>query len=487
MEQVKSKITGKDIVLSFQHMFAMLGATILVPILARMSVSVALLAAGIGTIIFYFLTKKKVPVFLGSSFAFLPALCSIVAGKVAENEDIGDPSWNAAMANAVIALVLAGLVYVILAIIIKVVGADKVKKLFPPIVVGPVVIIIGMILAPKMFWNNIIANYLEPGENFLAIGGSEGWKQWTTAIITAVTIIGVNAYAKPKSFFKVIPILLGFVVGYIYGAIIGVVDFDKFTGDIVIFQQMDTLFGFYGKEGFGSLNAGDLGSAILMIVPLAIVTFMEHLGDIAANSTICGQDFMVDPGLHRTVLGDGLATMASALLGGPANTTYGENTAVLAITKNYNPRNIFFAACLAIIAGIFVPFGEFLETIPSAVIGGASIVLFGMISASGLRSLVEGKVDFSVSKNVIVVSVTLAIGLGLGAMSLAGDITGISGLKIMIGQVEVSPLALATVVAIVLNLIIPETKDEPEVEDYYVNLASSQAVDIEDETKKGNK
>lgn len=478
MEKIRSKITGKDVVLSFQHMFAMLGATVLVPILAGMSISMALLAAGVGTIIFYFLTKKKVPVFLGSSFAFLPSLCTIVGNKLV----IGTPEWNGAMANAVIALVLAGLVYVILAIIIKFVGAEKIKKLFPPIVVGPVVIIIGMILAPKMFWNNIIGQYHMAGATGVA------WKEWTTAVITAFTIILVNAYAKPKSFLKVIPILLGFVVGYIYSACIGMVSFEgKFSGDIVIFQQLDKLFGFYGPEGMGSLNGEKLGSAILMVVPLAMVTFMEHLGDIAANSTICGKDFMVDPGLHRTVLGDGVATMVAGLLGAPANTTYGENTAVLAITKNYNPRNIFLAACLAVISGIFVPFGEFLSTIPSAVIGGASIVLFGMISASGLRSLVEGKVDFSVSKNVIVVSVTLAIGLGLGAMSLAGDITGDNALKIMIGQVEVSPLALATLVAIILNLVIPETKDEPEVEDYYVNLASSQAVDIKEETEKSDK
>ena len=478
MEKIRSKITGKDVVLIFQHMFAMLGATVLVPILAGMSISMALLAAGVGTIIFYFLTKKKVPVFLGSSFAFLPSLCTIVGNKLV----IGTPEWNGAMANAVIALVLAGLVYVILAIIIKFVGAEKIKKLFPPIVVGPVVIIIGMILAPKMFWNNIIGQYHMAGATGVA------WKEWTTAVITALTIILVNAYAKPKSFLKVIPILLGFVVGYIYSACIGMVSFEgKFSGDIVIFQQLDKLFGFYGPEGMGSLNGEKLGSAILMVVPLAMVTFMEHLGDIAANSTICGKDFMVDPGLHRTVLGDGVATLVAGLLGAPANTTYGENTAVLAITKNYNPRNIFLAACLAVISGIFVPFGEFLSTIPSAVIGGASIVLFGMISASGLRSLVEGKVDFSVSKNVIVVSVTLAIGLGLGAMSLAGDITGDNALKIMIGQVEVSPLALATLVAIILNLVIPETKDEPEVEDYYVNLASSQAVDIKEETEKSDK
>ena len=270
-------------------------------------------------------------------------------------------------------------------------------------------------------------------------------------------------------------------MGYVYSACIGLVSFKgQFSGDIVIFQQAGEICGFWGKEGLGNIDGSQLVSAILMLVPLAIVTFMEHLGDINANSTVCGKDFMKDPGLHRTVLGDGVATIASALLGGPANTTYGENTAVLAITKNYNPKNIFWAACMAVVAGLFVPFGEFLATIPSAVIGGASIVLFGMISASGLRALVDAKVDFSNSKNMIVVSTTLAIGLGLGAMSLAGDITGESGLKIMIGQVELSPLAIATVVAIVLNLIIPNTKEDKS-EDSIISLTSSGAVDISQE------
>lgn len=478
MEQTKptkrknGRETAKNLVLSFQHMFAMLGATILVPILAGMSISIALLAAGIGTIIFYFLTKKKVPVFLGSSFAFLPGLCTIL-----DKKNLGSPEWNQAMACVMIALVCAGLVYVILSVVIKSVGVEKIKKLFPPIVVGPVVILVGMILAPKMFWNNIFGNYLEIG----FYGGGEGWKQWTAAIVTALTIIGFNAYAKPKSFLKVIPILLGFVVGYVYSACIGLVSFKgQFSGDIVIFQQAGEIWGFWGKEGLGNIDGSQLVSAILMLVPLAIVTFMEHLGDINANSTVCGKDFMKDPGLHRTVLGDGVATIASALLGGPANTTYGENTAVLAITKNYNPKNIFWAACMAVVAGLFVPFGEFLATIPSAVIGGASIVLFGMISASGIRALVDAKVDFSNSKNMIVVSTTLAIGLGLGAMSLAGDITGESGLKIMIGQVELSPLAIATVVAIVLNLIIPNTKEDKS-EDSIISLTSSGAVDISQE------
>jgi len=451
-------------------MFAMLGATMLVPILAGMSLPVALIAAGLGTILFYFLTKKKVPVFLGSSFAFLPALITVVGGG---EFDIGSPEWDQRMACVMIALVLAGAVYVVLAGIIKSVGVGKVKKLFPPIVVGPVIIIIGMILAPKMFWNNIIGNY----DTSLGWGGSAAWQQWTAAGVTALTIILVNAYAKPKSFLKVIPILIGFIVGYIYSAIIGLVKIN-FSGDIFIFQQAGEVWGFWGKDGLGNIDAGMLTSAILMIVPLAIVTFMEHLGDISANSTVCGQDFMVDPGLHRTVLGDGLATALSGLLGGPANTTYGENTAVLAITKNYNPRNIFYAACIAVVLGIFVPFSEILHSIPSPVVGGASIVLFGMISASGLRSLVDGKVDFGDSKNLIVVSTTLAVGLGLGAMSLAGDITGNNVLKIMIGAVEISPLAIATILAIVLNLVIPNTKPEVEAECHFT--LKSDSVDISD-------
>ncbi len=461
-------------VLSFQHMFAMLGATMLVPVLAGMSLSVALLSAGLGTIIFYFITKRKVPVFLGSSFAFLPALITVVGGGAYE---IGSPEWNQRMAAVMISLVLAGLVYVIFSIIIKSVGPSKIKKLFPPIVVGPVIIIIGMILAPKMFWNNIIGNY----DTTLGWGYSPAWKQWTAAGITALTIVLVNAFAKPKSFFKVIPILLGFIVGYIYSAIIGLVSIN-FSGDIVIFQQATKVWGFWGREGLGNIDPNMLISAILMIVPLAVVTFMEHLGDISANSTVCGQDFMVDPGLHRTVLGDGVATAVGGLLGGPANTTYGENTAVLAITKNYNPKNIFIAACMAVVLGILVPFGEILNSIPSPVVGGASIVLFGMISASGLRALVDGKVDFSDSKNIIVVSVTLAVGLGLGAMSLAGDITGQNVLKIMIGNVEISPLAIATVVAILLNLIIPNSKpDKSTPDDATITLTAAPGADIKEE------
>jgi len=467
---MKKDSFAKTAIMSFQHMFAMLGATMLVPILAGMSLPVALLAAGLGTIVFYFLTKKKVPVFLGSSFAFLPALITIVGGG---EFAIGSPEWDQRMACVMISLVLAGVVYVVLAAVIKSVGVEKVKKLFPPIVVGPVIIIIGMILAPKMFWNNIIANY----DTTLGWGYSAPWQQWSAAIVTALTIVIVNSFSKPKSFFKVIPILIGFVVGYIYSAIIGLVNI-SFSGDILIFEQASEVWGFWGADGLGNIDPSMLTSAILMIVPLAIVTFMEHLGDISANSTVCGKDFMIDPGLHRTVLGDGVATAFSGLLGGPANTTYGENTGVLAITKNYNPRNIFYAACLAVVLGILVPFSEILNSIPSPVVGGASIVLFGMISASGLRSLVDGKVDFSDSKNLIVVSVTLAVGLGLGAMSLAGDITGKNVLKIMVGAVEISPLAIATVLAIILNLVIPNAKPVSEVESHFT--LKSDSVNLDD-------
>lgn len=455
--QLGGKVDGKTLVLSFQHMFAMFGATVLVPILANMSISVALLSAGIGTILFYFLTSKKVPVFLGSSFAFLPALISCMSGA----GDFGSDTWNQAMGRTSVAIMMAGLVYITFSFVIKAVGVTRIRKLFPPIVVGPVIIVIGMILAPKMFWNNIIANYAQGAENFGAWGnGVDAWKQWSAAGITAVTIIGVNAYSKPKSFLKVIPILMGFVVGYLYSLAIGIVNFDGLKAawdarEFVIFQPsiFKNTFGFYSEFSFDA-------STIIAIVPIAIVTFMEHLGDISANSTICGKDFMVDPGVNKTLLGDGVATFVAGAMGGPANTTYGENTAVLAITKNYNPRNIFIAACMAVFFGCVTIFGTAISTIPAAVIGGASIVLFGMIAASGLRALVDGKVDFSDSKNLIVVSVILSIGLGLGAMSLAGDITGMNALKIMVGDVEISPLATATIIGIILNLIIPSSKKE---------------------------
>lgn len=473
--------TAKDVVLSLQHMFAMLGATITVPILTGMSIPLALISAGVGTIIFYFVTKRKVPVFLGSSFAFLPALLMMLTMQVGDEtvklSDYDQAMYNSHALAVMLALVCAGLVYVILAGVIKLVGVHRIKKLFPPIVVGPVIIVIGMNLAGTAFTSNIFGSTAAP------------WQVWTSAIITALTIVIVNAVAKPKSFFKVIPILIGFVVGYLYSIILSVcptpegyaplVNFDGFfSGDVVVFQQAKDIWGFWGA--WGDLDGGLIGTAMLATVPLAIVTFMEHLGDISANSVVCNKDFMTDPGLHRTVLGDGLATMASALLGGPANTTYGENTAVLAITKNYSTRNIFLAAVFAVVLGLFIPFGEILEGMPGSVVGGASLILYGMIAANGLRALVDSKTDFSDARNMIVVSITLSVGLGLHMASFAG-------FTIAIGNVTISSLAIATVLAIVLNLIIPKTKiptEEQEIAERETDISLvPHEADIEAEIK----
>ncbi|OQA78233.1 MAG: Uracil permease [Tenericutes bacterium ADurb.Bin239] len=446
----KKRLRGyaKTTILSFQHMFAMLGATVLVPMLAGLSISITLITAGIGTIIFYFVTKRKVPVFLGSSFAYLPALMTIMAGSGV----VGSLAWQQNMGKLVIAIFFTGVAYLLFALVIRLIGVEKVRKMFPPRVVGPVIIVLGMLLVPSIFWNNIIAPY--------ALYGGVAWKEWTTALITLISIIAISAFAKPKSFFKAAPILLGFLIGYIYAAIIGLVDFSVLQGtDIVIFQSIGSLLGFYKYLKFD-------WNAILMMVPIAFVTLMEHIGDISANSTVCGQDFFVDPGIDRTLAGDGLAIMAASALGGPPQTTYGENTAILVITENYEPKNVFYAAVLAVIFGVISVFGNVISTIPSAVIGGASIILFGMISASGLRMVIEHKADIGKTKDLIVVSVSLAVGLGLGALNTAADIIGAIGvdtfnpntLRIMVGNVQLSPLAVATLVAIILNIIIPNPK-----------------------------
>lgn len=432
--------------LSFQHMFAMLGATVVVPILAGLSISVTLITAGIGTVIFYFTTKRKVPVFLGSSFAYLPALIAIIGGA-----EVGTNDWQQAMGGLVVAIFLTGVMYLLFALIVRLIGVEKVRKIFPPRVVGPVIIVLGMLLVPSILWNNIILNY--------TVLGSVAWKEWTTALVTLLSIVLISSFAKEKSFFKAAPILLGFLIGYIYALAVGLVSFEALkTSDIVIFQSLGKTFGFYKYLHFD-------WNAIIMMVPLAFVTLMEHIGDISANSTVCGQDFFVDPGIDKTLAGDGFAIMAASVLGGPPQTTYGENTAILVITENYDPKNIFYAALLAIFFGVFSIFGTVISTIPGAVIGGASIILFGMISASGLRMLIENKADIGRTKDLIVVSVTLAIGLGFGALSVAGDIISAVTtefdarlLKVMIGNVQISPLAIATLVAVILNVVIPEPK-----------------------------
>ncbi|MGN0761039.1 MAG: uracil-xanthine permease family protein [Christensenellales bacterium] len=425
----KGFITPKEAVLSFQHVFAMLGATILVPILANMSISIALISAGIGTIIFYFITKRKVPVFLGSSFAFLSALCAQMGDKGA----IGSETWNYAMAQLSIAVLCTGLVYVILSLIIKLVGTNFIRKLFPPIVVGPVIIVIGMCLAPVAI------------NNFVAPAGATSTQTIgyvIAGIATAATIIGFSVFAK--GFFKIIPVLLGIVVGYIVALCFGIVNFDTvINSGWILFQpsEFTKAFGWYGS--LGKIWNKDLVAVILMFAPIAIVTFMEHLGDVNASSIVCGKDFITDPGVHRTLLGDGVATMAAGLIGGPCNTTYGENTAVLSLTKNYNPNVLFVAGIFAVVLGIFSKFGAVLGTIPAPVIGGASLILYGMIAANGLKTIVEAKVDFSDSKNMIICSVILVIGIGMSA----------AGKTLNIGILSFSALAVATFIGIILNAI----------------------------------
>lgn len=493
LKNLKSKFSGKDVVLSFQHMFAMLGSTILVPMLCGLSVPLTLMCAGIGTLIFYFVTKRKVPVFLGSSFALLPCLIAIMTWPTetgaAPDLTIGSADYNQRAAVVMICVMIVGIISMIFSLLVKLIGPEKIKKLLPPVVTGPIIMLIGLTMITKMFYNNLFGQYVGVD------GGPDAWKVWTSAGITLITIVAINAFAKPKSFLKIIPVLIGFIVGYIYSLIISIpgipgtplIDFADFTNGtlfgadkIIIFQQADKIWGYFGPEGLGNIDVDMLVSGILMAAPMALVTFMEHIGDISANSTICNKDFMTDPGLHRTVLGDALSTTVSGLLGGPDITTYGENSAVLAITKNFSTRNIALAAVFAIIMGVFTPIGNLFETIPQPVVGGASIILFGMIAGNGLRSLVDAKVDMSNTKNLLIVSITLGVGLGISGLSLIGDVTGNAAFKIMIGDVEISALAIATILAIILNLIIPSTKEEIEpVLDDINPVSLSQASGIE--------
>ncbi len=493
LKDLKSKFSGKDVVLSFQHMFAMLGSTILVPMLCGLSVPLTLMCAGIGTLIFYFVTKRKVPVFLGSSFALLPCLIAIMTWPTetgaAPDLTIGSADYNQRAAVVMICVMIVGIISMIFSLLVKLIGPEKIKKLLPPVVTGPIIMLIGLTMITKMFYNNLFGQYVGVD------GGPDAWKVWTSAGITLITIVAINAFAKPKSFLKIIPVLIGFIVGYIYSLIISIpgipgtplIDFADFTNGtlfgvdkIIIFQQADKIWGYFGPEGLGNINVDMLVSGILMAAPMALVTFMEHIGDISANSTICNKDFMTDPGLHRTVLGDALSTTVSGLLGGPDITTYGENSAVLAITKNFSTRNIALAAVFAIIMGVFTPIGNLFETIPQPVVGGASIILFGMIAGNGLRSLVDAKVDMSNTKNLLIVSITLGVGLGISGLSLIGDVTGNAAFKIMVGDVEISALAIATILAIILNLIIPSTKEEIEpVLDDINPVSLSQASGIE--------
>ncbi len=415
--------TPKMLLLGLQHMFAMFGATVLVPALTGLNVATALLFAGIGTLLFHLLTGGKVPAFLGSSFAFIGGYNAIrTIGAAADGSPIYD---NALLPYACFGVLIAGLMYVILSVLFKTFGVKKVMRFFPPIVTGPIIIAIGLTLSSSAI-NNCKAN-------------------WLVAIVAIAIVIGFNMWGKGMT--KIIPILLGVLGSYIFALIVDpaeraavseAVSNAAWIGLPVHWNR--TVFGLFAGEVDSSL----LWSAVFTIVPLSLATMVEHIGDICAISSTVGKNFMSDPGFHRTLLGDGLATSLAALFGGPANTTYGENTGVLALSKVYDPRVIRIAACIAILVSFCPKFAALVSAMPTATIGGVSLILYGMISAVGVRNVVENKVDFTNTRNVIVAALILVLAIGI---SYSGSI--------QIGIVSLSGLAVASIVGIGLNAILP--------------------------------
>lgn len=421
--------TPKMLLLGFQHMFAMFGATVTVPLLTGLSISTTLLFAGLGTLLFHCLTKFKVPAFLGSSFAFIGGYLAVAP----LNED---GSGNKEMLPyACLGVACAGLVYLIVAAFIKAVGVNRVMKLFPPVVTGPIIMAIGLGLAPSAV-NNCSSN-------------------WWLAIVALALVIIFNIFGK--GMIKIIPILLGIIGAYLVAVLVGnvggvenfAIDFSAVKAAPWIGNPVEwssTVFG-------GVSDKSKAISAIIAIVPIAIATMMEHIGDISAISATCNKNFINDPGLNRTLLGDGLATTLASLFGAPANTTYGENTGVLALSKVYDPRVIRIAAYFAIFFSLSPKFAALIESIPMAVVGGISFVLYGMISAIGVRNVVEAKVDFSKARNTIIAAVILVVALGLsGGITFTVDSVTIT----------LSSLACASIAGIVLNIIFPEKDFDPD-------------------------
>ena len=396
----------KMLILGLQHTFAMFGATVLVPILTGLDVATTLLMAGLGTLLFHLLTKGKVPAFLGSSFAFL--------GGYAAVAPMIDGQPNAEMLPyACGGVFAAGLVYAVMAALIKAFGAKRVMRFFPPVVTGPIIISIGLILAPTAITNC--------------------QTNWLLALIALLTIIIFNIWGRGMA--KIIPIILGVVVSYIVAIAIGAVDLSAISEQPMLGMPPLTVMKF------------DV-SAVITIMPIALATMMEHIGDISAIGATTGQNYIANPGLHRTLLGDGLATCLSSSFGGPANTTYGENTGVLALTKIYDPRVIRIAACFAILLS-FIPKISFIITaIPAAIIGGVSLILYGMISAIGIRNVVENQVDFTKSRNTIIAALILVCALGFNAI---GGISFTAADTV----ITLSGLAIAAIVGIAANAILP--------------------------------
>lgn len=405
---------GKKIILGLQHVLAMFGATVLVPILTGLNPAVALLAAGVGTLIFHACTKGIVPVFLGSSFAFITAIQLTLSSH-----------GIAATKGGIIA---AGIVYIIMAGVIKLVGVETVHSFFPPIVIGPVIMIIGLRLSSVAM--GMIGYTPIEGTGMFTMD----LKGLLVASVVVITMILVSIFAK--GFFKLVPILISVIVGYLVSLALGMVNTQLIADANWIGFSADALSDIFTAPSFS-------WESIIAIAPIALVVFIEHIGDITTNGAVVGKDFFADPGVHRTLLGDGVATMAAGLLGGPANTTYGENTGVLAVTKVYDPSVIRIAAVSAIVLSGIGKFGAIIQAIPNPVMGGVSIILFGMIASIGVRTLVEARLDFSYSRNMIIAAVIFVLGIGIDNIQIVNTIT-------------ISGLAIAALIGIVLNKLIPE-------------------------------
>ena len=412
------------LVLGLQHMFAMFGATVLVPMLTGLDIATTLLFAGLGTLLFHLITGGKVPAFLGSSFAFIGGYNAIRTIGV---DAAGQPIYNNdLLVYACFGVACAGLMYVILSALFKAFGVNKVMRFFPPIVTGPIIISIGLILSSSAITNCSV--------------------NWFIAVTAIIIVVCFNIWGKGMA--KIIPILLGVIGSYLLAVIVDPaaretvvtkVSEAKWVGLPIVWNN--SVFHLFNMD----VDTGMLWSAIFTIVPLSLATMVEHIGDVCAISSTCGKNYMADPGFHRTLLGDGLATTLASLFGAPANTTYGENTGVLALSRVYDPRVIRIAAVFAIFFSFCPKFAALITAMPTATIGGVSLILYGMISAVGVRNVVENQVNFSNSRNVIVAALILVLAIGINYS--VGSIS--------IGIVSLSGLAVASIVGIIVNAILP--------------------------------
>lgn len=414
------------LLLGLQHMFAMFGATILVPILVNtyfngegLSIQVTLICAGLGTLFFHACAKLKVPAFLGSSFAFLGGFSTVA------NLDTGifaNMTMGEKLPYACGGIVVAGLLYLILALVIKLVGVKRVMHFLPPVVTGPIIICIGLSLAPSAITN--------------------ASTNWLIALIALATIIVFNIWGK--GMLKIIPILMGVVISYAVALVMHLLGMTNPDGSAILDFSAVASAAWVGLPPF-QLCKFDL-TAIMVMAPIALATMMEHIGDMSAISATVGENFLADPGLHRTLIGDGLATSFSALVGGPANTTYGENTGVLELSRVHDPRVIRIAAVFAVILSFIPKMADIIGSMPSAIIGGVSFMLYGMISAIGVRNVVENRVDLTKSRNLVIAAVILVSGLGF-----SGGLT----FNLFGTPVTLTGLAIAAIAGILLNAILP--------------------------------